>query len=240
MQITYLNHSGFLLETETAYFLFDYYKGKLPVLHKEKPLVVFVSHSHADHYDREIYELLALYPKTQYILAKDIPTKRLIAEQEARGLELGSRILSVRKNTTQDILLWNGRPLRITTLKSTDAGVAYVLEYDNHRYYHAGDLNLWYWESESKQYNENMTRAFLAEMEKLKGIDIDVAFVPLDPRLERHTMDGFRLFLEYTRTKRIFPMHMWGDYSIILEFLRQYPMYRQQVAVIEYEGQIFQ
>lgn len=240
MKVTYLNHSGFLLETKTAYFLFDYYNGRIPDLNRDKPIVVFVSHGHGDHYNREIYKLLQKYPDIQYVLAKDIPTKRLIAEQAVRGVELGSHILSVRKNTTQEILLWNGRPLIITTLKSTDAGVAFLLEYDNHTYYHAGDLNLWYWKGESSQYNENMTRKFMTEMEKLKGRRIDAAFVPLDPRLEEHMADGFRIFMEYTESSWVFPMHMWGSYDRITEWLKQYPEYKERVVPIRYEGQIFQ
>ena len=31
MKITYINHSGFLIETRDCYYIFDYYKGELPV-----------------------------------------------------------------------------------------------------------------------------------------------------------------------------------------------------------------
>ena len=30
MKITYIHHSAFLVETESAYLLFDYFQGKLP------------------------------------------------------------------------------------------------------------------------------------------------------------------------------------------------------------------
>lgn len=240
IKITYLSHSGFLLETETADFIFDYYKGELPRLEPEKPLVVFVSHGHADHYNREIYQWMKDYPNISYILPKDIPTKRLIAEQEAKGIALGEAMISIRKNTTMQLELFPGHTLTITTLKSTDAGVAYLLEYEGCTIYHAGDLNLWYWNGESKQYNENMTKAFLREMEKLKGKRIDIAFVPLDPRLEEHSMDGLKLFLEYTDSRWVFPMHMWGEYHIITELKKKYPQYQNRIADISYEGQVFQ
>ena len=41
MKITYINHSGFLLETKDCYYIFDYYKGELPNLDKEKEVIVF-------------------------------------------------------------------------------------------------------------------------------------------------------------------------------------------------------
>lgn len=233
MQITYLNHSGFFIEMKTAYFLFDYYKGTIPRMTLEKPLVVFVSHSHGDHYNREIYHLLQQHPNTRYVLAKDIPTKKLVAEWKERGVDLESRITSVRKNTTQKLVLANGNTLEITTLKSTDAGVAYLLTYENQTIYHAGDLNLWYWEGESKQYNENMTAAYLREMEKLRGKHIDVAFVPLDPRLEEHAFDGLKIFLDYTDCEKVYPMHMWGEYGVIERFLERYPESEGIVVGIE-------
>lgn len=43
MKITYINHSGFLVETENCYYVFDYYKGEMPSLDKSKEVVVFCS-----------------------------------------------------------------------------------------------------------------------------------------------------------------------------------------------------
>ena len=54
IKVTYLDHSGFLVELEDAYFLFDYYKGRLPQIDLEKKMFVFVSHVHHDHYRKDI------------------------------------------------------------------------------------------------------------------------------------------------------------------------------------------
>ncbi len=51
MKITYINHSGFLIETKDCYYIFDYYKGELPLLDKEKEVIVFCSHFHKDHFN---------------------------------------------------------------------------------------------------------------------------------------------------------------------------------------------
>ena len=32
LTVTYIKHSGFLIETENSYLLFDYWQGKLPEL----------------------------------------------------------------------------------------------------------------------------------------------------------------------------------------------------------------
>ena len=44
--VTYIKHSGFLVETKESYLLFDYWEGKLPELQYDKELYVFSSHAH--------------------------------------------------------------------------------------------------------------------------------------------------------------------------------------------------
>ena len=39
LTVTYMGHSGFLLETEDAYFLFDYFKGTIPELKNNKSII---------------------------------------------------------------------------------------------------------------------------------------------------------------------------------------------------------
>ena len=58
LQVTYIYHSGFCVETGNSYYIFDYYKGKLPVLDRKKKVYVFASHFHHDHYNPKIFALL--------------------------------------------------------------------------------------------------------------------------------------------------------------------------------------
>ena len=50
MKVTYLYHSGFLVEWENCCFLFDYIRGDLPQQAMQKTFFVFCSHSHGDHF----------------------------------------------------------------------------------------------------------------------------------------------------------------------------------------------
>ena len=65
MKITYIHHSSFLVETESAYLLFDYFQGKLPEFSEEKPLYVFASHRHPDHFSKVIFDLEEKHPNIQ-------------------------------------------------------------------------------------------------------------------------------------------------------------------------------
>lgn len=239
MKITYIDHSGFLLEMPDACFLFDYYRGKIPPVNKNSSLIVFVSHKHEDHYNPVIFELVKQYPNVQFVLSKDIRTKWKILEYEEKGIDLAKCIVTAEKNASWSMELSNGRMLEIETLKSTDAGVAFLLTYGEKTFYHGGDLNLWIWEGESKQYNNNMKAAYFRELEKLKERRIDVGFVPLDPRLLAYAGKGLESFMEYTQSSYVFPMHFWGQYSVISEFLEKHPEYKGRIAMIEKTGQEF-
>ena len=56
MEITYIGHSGFLVELEDRCLLFDYYQGEIPPVAFSRPLYVFVSHRHQDHYNRAVLD----------------------------------------------------------------------------------------------------------------------------------------------------------------------------------------
>ena len=238
-KVTYIDHSGFLLETENASFLFDYYKGLIPTVNPDKPFLVFVSHKHSDHYNPEIFELIKSYPNIRYILSKDIPTKWLFQKYKEQGVSPEKHVHIMPKNAIQNFTLSNEKTLTIETLKSTDAGVAFLITDNDKCYYHAGDLNLWTWEGESKQYNHNMTSNYLKELEKLKNKRIDIAFVPLDPRQGKESFSGMESFLEYTDSKCVFPMHFWGDFDIASRFLAKHPEHKDKIMLICQNGQVF-
>ncbi len=236
--ITYIDHSGFLLETAEAAFLFDYYRGNIPSVRTDKPLVVFVSHRHPDHYNPVIFDLLKTHPDTHFVIAKGVPVKRQTEAYRAQGTDLAAHMTIMRKNETCTLPLSSGADLIVTTLRSTDEGVAWLLACGGKTYYHAGDLNLWVWEGEPEQDNAHMTRAFFVEMEKLRGKHIDVAFVPLDPRQEKDAFGGMEAFLDYTDTRWAVPMHMWGQYSLTDDFLKMHPEAKDQMIKITKNGQV--
>ena len=77
MRVTFLGHSGFFLELPEADLLFDYYKGELPSPDPERPLFVFVSHAHADHFTRKIFSLADKTERIRFILSDDQELSRL-------------------------------------------------------------------------------------------------------------------------------------------------------------------
>jgi uncharacterized protein YdhG (YjbR/CyaY superfamily)/L-ascorbate metabolism protein UlaG (beta-lactamase superfamily) len=218
MEITYIGHSGFLMEWEDCYWLFDYYKGNIPEMKPDKKIFVFVSHKHSDHYNPEIFGLYNRYRDLEYVLSSDINPSKLNFTRLGVTKEIAERILSVKPSGRYELFDRNKEKIALTTLKSTDCGVAFLLQYQGKTVYHAGDLNLWIWSGESKQYNNNMMAKYHEIISSLKDLPVDVAFVPLDPRLEENYYMGLESLINTAKVRYAFPMHFFDKPSVIRQF----------------------
>ena len=223
MNITYIHHSGFLVETPGFYYLFDYESGDLPVLNRSKPIFVLSSHGHGDHYNPQVFSLLADagMERVRAILSDDITPPS------------GIDTLSVSPQQTYSL----GDGQQLTTFRSTDLGVAFLIEDGEARFYHAGDLHDWVWEGEPEDWNAAMTRDYRRQLEllalHLQNRPLDAAFVVLDPRQEADAFRGLCYFLENIPAKQVYPMHYWGNPGIIDAFLEAYPQYQTQIQITE-------
>ncbi len=251
MKITFIAHSGFLVEWDSFYTLFDWWKGELPPLDPDKPLLVFASHSHEDHFDPQIFKLTERYPTVRFILSHDI---RLAARHRERlGVtdDILARVTSIRV----DSLLATeagGVPLTVRTINSTDAGSAFLLSAEGRLIFHAGDLNWWHWEEEGRLYCTNMAASYRRAVDKLAAAVrdehadagcapvIDAAMFPLDPRLEDAFGMGAAYLMEHVGVRRLFPMHMWEKFDWIDRFRREHPDLAERVVRIGKNGERFE
>lgn len=216
--VTYLNHSGFLLEWERCYWLFDYYRGEIPRLDPGKRLFVFCSHSHSDHFNPQIFGLADEYPGTVYLFSNQL--RREYRKQSRRAGKL-PEVAFLYSGTDTEVPDGFGAVIRVHTLHSTDCGCAFYLEYQGKTVYHAGDLHWWLWSGEAEAFNRKMTADYKKEMEYLADRRIDLAFTPLDPRQEADYACGMNYFLANAQVKHVFPMHFWNDFSVIDRYLEE-------------------
>ena len=233
MKITFIAHSAFLVELNQCTLLFDWTgEVPLPKFDRSKPLYVFASHHHGDHYTPKIFSLGM--ENVTYILASCI---RLSAKRKA-GLGIDdSRVYRLRAGVSQRV-----GDLEISTVRSNDAGVAFTVRTPEGSFFHAGDLNDWYWAEEAMEWNDMIKDGFLKSLAVLKGTSVDVVFLPLDGRLGDAFYWGFHQFMEMIDCKVAFPMHCWEDFSVIprLKELNESKPYRARVADISKNGQIFE
>lgn len=257
MKINHIYHSGFLVSLDHSCLLFDWYTGDLPDIPADKKLYVFCSHSHADHYSPRIWDLQLSHPEVIYILdegigdARNHPEARILQVRPRMYYEIAGRIIrhwspeEMRENGGPEIDLDSSSeeeeyfPIRFWTLESTDMGVAFFVETEGRRIYHAGDLNVWFWNDEPMEDNLASEKKCREEMQFLAdalngeadplrgGINdkdgeplIHAAFVPLDPRLEEYAPKCVEAFMEILGARFVFPMHYWGELEKTKAYLR--------------------
>ena len=160
MTLTYIFHSGFVLETENSILIFDYWLDLNsvvpPFLKKDKPVYVFSNHFHEDHFNSAIFEWRKQREGITYILSKDIFKHRRANKENAD--------VWLAKGGT-----WSDGTISVWALGSTDSGVSWIIETEDKaaikreqsqtcldsaereqarpkvkRIFHAGDLNNWY------------------------------------------------------------------------------------------------
>lgn len=249
MKITFVHHSCFVVELERTVLVFDYFQGNridgfsftgvLPQFDPEADIWFFASHKHRDHFDMDILKLADVYPNISFVISKDARMSPHFLQKH--GLTKGAGHISyVEAEKTYRFALTEN--VEVRTLRSNDAGVAFVVTAEGSTFYHAGDLHNWKFEGVGELINGKMEREYKRQLRKLEKQHIDVAFVVLDPRLGAYTNLGLSQFMQSVDADRIFPMHMWQDYSVIPAFkkLCDNRAYADRLQEITRENQAFE
>ena len=231
--IDYLGHSGFLAETAGCLLLFDYYRGDLSVLEEkpaDKPLYVFVSHVHGDHFNPQILKLDDGSRPVRFVFSFDlegnvpfVPGARKGSFENARTGSGESGIMFLEADRTYRISVTGDAGITVETLLSNDEGVAFLVDTGDAVLYHAGDLHWWNWEGEDPEWLAREERIYKTELEKLRGRRIDAAFVVLDDRLEDNYAQGLKYLLSVCSPRYVLPMHFWEDMAVIDRFRAEHP-----------------
>lgn len=217
IKIDYLGHSGFFVETESIMFLFDYYYGDLSFLKEksdDKPLFVFSSHSHGDHFNPDIFSIVKTHQNTKYLLSFDIKDKPSVDIKDKPSVQLNRDIQYLDADKTYEI-----EELGIVkTLQSTDEGVAFLIKTPSSTLFYAGDLHWWDWPGEDSKWLAEQELVFKREIGKLTDETINIAFAVLDSRLEENYAKGLLHILSELHPRYILPMHFWDDRTVVERF----------------------
>lgn len=247
MRVIFIHHSCFLIEVDDKVLIFDYFAGDrvngyhfggaVPDYEPDTPIYMFASHKHQDHFDMDILRWAEKYSNIHYIFSKDIKMSPNFLEKHGIDPKVRERILYVTPASSYEL---DG--MKIETLRSTDAGVAFYVEVNGAGFFHAGDLNDWRWEGAGDLVNGMMQANYRTQIKKLANKHINLAFVPLDPRMEQNEDLGIDYFLHHTNAEYVFPMHMWQDYRGIHRYLKKISnrSMAERIVEIERENQVFE
>ena len=170
------------------------------------------------------------YPEIKYIFSNQIRISPNFLKRHGIQPQVREKVQFVSADNNYKV-----DDIEITTLRSTDAGVAFYINTNGVSIFHAGDLNDWEWEGAGDLINGRMRRSFRHEIKKISDKPLNIAFFPLDPRLGEHEFDGIDFFVKNTNAEYVFPMHMWQDYSKIKDFKRRLTNRQAAERVIEIE-----
>ena len=195
MTLTYVFHSCFVLETEKSILIFDYWmdlKGIVPsFLKKDKPIYVFSSHFHEDHFNSTIFEWRKQHEGITYILSKDIYKHRRAQKEDAD--------VWMAKGGT-----WSDGTLSVWALGSTDSGVSWIVETDGK----PGETIY------SEEFNEDIDpiaheKQYLGELKDIRKIAdrFDIVMFPVDGRIGNGYTLGGRQFIDRFKVGLFVPMH---------------------------------
>ena len=235
-KIYYIYHSGFAIKTKNHFLIFDYYKQPIEndITHKPtavlspenikamKNVFVFASHSHEDHFNSSILDWENYNSNIKYIFSSDIkinknkPSYNFIEEGEEKSFE----------------------DVYVKAYGSTDIGISFLVKVDGLTIFHAGDLNWWHWKEDSLEEQSLAESSFKAHIEKLKEEkSIDIAFFPVDPRLQESYYIGGEYFAKQIHPKLLIPMHFGEDTYITKEFADRMRKLNIKAVQIDYSGQ---
>ena len=204
MKLTYLLNSGFMIRAGRTLLLFDDYDDPSGAADRAVDmgdfewLYIFVSHAHFDHFGNHIRAYA--HQTTRYIFSYDLRrTKRVKMFPQ-------NNIVYMKRYTE-----WSDEHLHVWTYDSTDVGVSFLVELeDESRVFHAGDFNWWHWTGDTEENQRLAEKAFKKQMARLKNLEADIAFFPIDGRLESAQDMGARVFVEQTDVKSLVAMHRVG------------------------------
>ena len=174
MQVIFIHHSCFLVEVDEKVLIFDWFAGDrikgytfcgvIPEYEPDTPVYVFASHKHQDHFDMDVLHWAEKYKNIHYILSKDCKMSPHFLQKHGFPDDIREKITYVSAGEKYQV-----DDVKIETLRSTDAGVAFYVETRGATFFHAGDLNDWTWEGAGDLINGRMRREYRTQIKKLAG-----------------------------------------------------------------------
>jgi L-ascorbate metabolism protein UlaG (beta-lactamase superfamily) len=236
VKIWYLYHSGFAVEVNDNFLIFDYYNDTPECaernlsngviseseLENKKNIFVFSSHGHHDHFNPIIFQWQNYCSNIKYILSSDI---------KIENPKDNYQIMEPYKTIKFD-------NIEVSSYGSTDIGVSYLIKLNGITIFHAGDLNWWYWDDDTDIEKALAENGFKSELEKIPDKQINIAFFPIDPRLGEFYSFGGEYFISKIKPDYFIPMHFGDSFNITKSFSEKFGNLPTKIMKIEDRGQI--
>lgn len=231
IKITYVYHSCFCVEIGDYFLVFDYYTGSLNIP-EDKQVIFIATHGHSDHYTSEILKVSNMKDNI-YILSKDIgklerSNNIIYLDNDKYKMDYlktlynSENVHFVSKDQYLEIDLKDGKKISIKTFGSTDLGISVLVYIAGSSIFHSGDLNFWAWPSNDSKTMKKEYDDLMIEIDKIKRNPIDIAFFPVDYRLEENYAKGAEIFIDECKPQLFIPIHSGGYEKIYKKFVKEH------------------
>ncbi len=212
MQLIAIYHNCFIIQTPDLTMLFDFPRSDfLPAECRDvvlrtlsgKKCIAFASHSHPDHFDPCLAEILNHADKALWIVSDDI------ADMHPDALPNDAVIMEPGQQ-------FHCADCDVSTLESNDLGVAFCINVGGIRIYHGGDLAKWRWPDASPTVERAVRIFWNNALNSIADFAPHLAFSNADNRVA--DFSGALDFVRTVKPKVFVPMHTFGNASWINEF----------------------
>lgn len=232
--VWHLGHSGFAVKTENFFLIFDYASagseggldsGEInPSEIKDLDVLVFISHTHFDHFNPAIASWKQTVKKITYVISevKGKYNKEFKEQVKDNLIELKYNDKTIHHGVVvvgTEGVVWRGSVPRIPyhvaeirTIEATDDGVGFVVKVDGLTIFHSGDHALW---------GSGSKNLFEKGIEEVAKETTDIAFLPIaGGRKEVEAADaGAKFAIEKIKPKVAIPMH--APYEEVGKFVKK-------------------
>ncbi|MBN2788612.1 MAG: ankyrin repeat domain-containing protein [Candidatus Delongbacteria bacterium] len=211
-KIWFLGHSGWAIKTKDHLLIFDYFESSRatkpdepninngyldPEQLKDENIIVFISHSHQDHYQASLFDWEKKYPNVKYVVGFD-------PKKEVKNLN----IVEGRKNINID-------GVEIITVPSTDSGVGFLIKTNGLTIFHPGD---------HANMSRELNGPYVKEIDYLASLTdkVDISFFPVTGCNFRDKISlkmGVKYAIDKLNPKTVFPMHCGNNEAQLKTFI---------------------
>ena len=211
-KIWFLGHSGWAIKTKDHLLVFDYWENSRakkpdepnisngyldPEQLKDENIVIFISHSHQDHYQASLFDWKKKYPNVKYVVGFD-------PKKDVKNIS----IMEGRKTIKID-------GVEISTIPSTDSGVGFLVKTNDLTILHPGD---------HANMSRELNGPYVKEIDYLATLtkNVDISFFPVTGCNFRDKVSlkmGIKYAIDKFNPKTVFPMHCGNNEGKLKEFI---------------------
>ena len=204
-----------------------------PYIDAQKRVLLFSSHSHPDHFNPKVKEIVREIRNSRFIFSDGVFD---FFPDYTKGIE--NKCHPMKPGDCIDI-----EGTKIEAMPSTDIGLSFFIEHKGIHLFFPGDLALWLWDGLDKDTKREISETFNGIIQEIKKKRTDILFVVAEPSLREIGWGGAVDAVKCVMPDLTIPIHLHQQLSWIYKFKQALPpgvevfSYRKSGDYLDWEKQ---